>query len=81
MRLRDAALNGAELSERDDETFFASDAADAPEEFLTNSGLLAPGDRSLFRVYAINADDRGKGSNVVDITSPVCEDGESLRVS
>ena len=52
--------------EGDDETIVAN----APAEFLTNFGLLAPGDRSLFRVYTINADDRGKGSNVVDITWP-----------
>ena len=48
----------------------ASHAANAPAEFLTNFGLLAPGDRSLFKVYVINADDREKGSNVVDITWP-----------
>ena len=56
--------------EGDDETIVASHAANAPAEFLTNFGLLAPGDRSLFKVYAINADDREKGSNVVDITWP-----------
>ena len=48
----------------------ASHAANAPAEFFTNFGLLAPGDRSLFKVHTINADDREKGSNVVDVTWP-----------
>jgi len=32
---------------------------------------LSPRDRSIFKVYTINADDHGKGSNGVDITWPV----------
>ena len=37
---------------------------------LVAHGLPAPGDRSLLKAQTINADDRAKGSNVVDITWP-----------
>ena len=37
---------------------------------LKAHGLPATGDRPLFKVQTINADDRAKGSNVVDITWP-----------
>ena len=56
--------------EGDDKTIAASHPANASTEFLTNFGLPASGDRSHFEVYAINAEDRGKGSNAVDITWP-----------
>ncbi|MES2708583.1 MAG: hypothetical protein V4726_18460 [Verrucomicrobiota bacterium] len=54
----------------DDETIIATHPAGAPPEFLTQAGLVIPGDRSLFKVVTINEDGREKASNVVDITWP-----------
>lgn len=52
----------------EEETLVASHPAEAPAEFLTNHGLLTPGDRALYKVYPITSARRERGSKVVDIT-------------
>lgn len=45
-------------------------APTAPCEFLTDSGLTAPGNVASFKVYVLTATGNEKGSNTVVITRP-----------
>ena len=60
---------GAEYS-TEDEITTASSPGTGPLEFLTLTGLAAPGATALFRVYVVTATGNESGSNTVSITRP-----------
>ena len=54
----------------DNESAIGSVSPTAPREFLTNTGLSAPGNVATFKVYVITTTGNEKGSNTVAVTRP-----------